>query len=101
MSGQMDFDTAVNIVNEHKTLSVSNDTKLMLYGYFKVGNGTAVPQNAPFSTVGILKHKQWREYSEKYTKEEAQKRYIGLVKVLLSKQEADNSENELSRRNSV
>ena len=82
----MNFEEAVEVVNQrmHSHL-VDNDTKLMLYGYYKVATVTEAPVQKSFSIVDSHKYKKWKEYYEKYSQTDAQKRYVALVKLLIQK----------------
>ena len=80
----MKFEEAVHIVNQNMSTSmVNNDTKLMLYGYFKVATSNKAPMQKSLSIVDSQKYKKWKEYYEKYSQDEARKRYVALVQVLL------------------
>lgn len=88
---KLTFQEAANIAESYiHDKRVNLDTKLMLYGYYKVATEDTVPRLVPtLSIKDTIKRKKWIEYAEKYSKDEAAKRYVALMKILLN-QHAEN-----------
>lgn len=64
------------------TFETSNDENLMLYALYKIGTTGKAPQT-PFTTLNPIeaaKRKAWVNFSEEYSKHEAQAVYAALVK---------------------
>ncbi|KAL2915650.1 acyl-CoA-binding protein (ACBP)/diazepam binding inhibitor (DBI)/endozepine (EP) [Polyrhizophydium stewartii] len=85
MSLQADFDKAAADV-KNLTYKPTNDELLELYGLFKqatVGNNTTAAPGM-FDLQGKAKWSAWKKF-ENLSKEEAQTKYIELVKQLQAK----------------
>ena len=83
----MSFESAVEIANEHKyNPNVGLSQKLSLYAYYKVATSKNLPFLNSYTAKDIAKYHKWKDYKAKYSKTEAEKRYVALVTLLYNEQ---------------
>mmetsp|Transcript_19380 Transcript_19380/g.40098 ORF Transcript_19380/g.40098 Transcript_19380/m.40098 type:complete len:783 (+) Transcript_19380:243-2591(+) len=93
--------TFIDATHKAKSLSsLSNETKLLIYGTYKASTAGSVTADRPgrFDPVGRAKYDAWEAANKRYpTKEEAKKAYISLVDGLTD--DNDNKDNKKTTDN--
>jgi len=80
------FKKAVTYVTKGPAIrSITNDTKLKFYAYFKQATDGPCKEKAP-SRLNVVKKMKWDAYNQlgKMSKEEAKKKYIKALEDLVS-----------------